>query len=127
VLFDALAVAGLFVVLILGNMRLLYGAWPWEAGKTWYHTREAVEYVAALRRARRERALRQLEDTFSASKGSLVVSVAPLPPRTGDASGDSFDRSLIVPDNSPSEVATPSKVPPTGQLRPVHPNFSIRI
>lgn len=120
--FDLLVVAGFLIVLIFGSMRLLYGAWPWEAGKTWYHTRHAVEYGAALRRARIDRALSQLADTFNGSK-DFAVSVTPLPPVAGDASGDSFDRGLMVQDSSPPEVP-----PPTAkQLTLVHPTSRIGI
>ena len=45
---DEFAIAALMVVLVVGGMRLFYGSWPWEARKTWYRTRQAVEYVEAL-------------------------------------------------------------------------------
>src|SRR5689334_18426038 len=47
--FDDVVLAGILVTLMLGGMRLLYGSWPWEASKTWYRTRQAVDYVDALR------------------------------------------------------------------------------
>ena len=31
---DPLAIATLIVAVVIGSMRLLHGAWPWEAGKT---------------------------------------------------------------------------------------------
>ena len=46
---DELAITALQLVVMLVGMRLLYGAWPWEARKTWYRTRQAVTYVEALR------------------------------------------------------------------------------
>jgi len=123
--FDALAFAAVLVVLTLGAMRLLYGAWPWEAGKTWYHTRYAVE---ALRRARRDRTFRQLENTLNASKDRFADRVTPSRLAAGDASGDSFDRGLMVQDNSPSEATAPPEVPPTAkQPTLVHPISSIEI
>ena len=42
---DELAITALQLVVMLVGMRLLYGAWPWEARKTWYRTRQAVAYV----------------------------------------------------------------------------------
>ena len=84
--FDWLAVAALMFVVVVSSMRLLYGAWPWEAGKTWYRTRQAVGYVAEMRRANREPTLRRLVSAENTSN-------------------DSFDRSLMVHDNSPLEAA----------------------
>ena len=126
--FDPLAFAAVLIVLMLGAMRLLYGAWPWEAGKTWYHTRYAVEYMAALRRARHDRALRQLADTFNASKNKFAGRMMPLRLAAGDTSGDSFYRGLMIHDSSPPEVATPPEVPLTAkQPTLVHPTSSIGI
>jgi hypothetical protein len=48
-LFDQFAVAAPVLIVVFGGMRLIYGAWPWEADKTWYRTRAAVDYVAAVR------------------------------------------------------------------------------
>jgi hypothetical protein len=84
--FDWLAVAALMFVVVVSSMRLLYGAWPWEAGKTWYRTRQAVGYVAKMRRANREPTLRRLVSAENTAN-------------------DSFDRSLMVHDNSPLEAA----------------------
>ena len=84
--FDWLAVATLMFIVVVSSMRLLYGAWPWEAGKTWYRTRQAVGYVAEMRRANREPTLRRLVSAENTSN-------------------DSFDRSLMVHDNSPPEAA----------------------
>ncbi|HMF24777.1 MAG TPA: hypothetical protein VKG24_22010 [Pseudolabrys sp.] len=50
--FDQLATATVMVAMMFIGMRLLYGAWPWEVHKTWYHTRPLVEYVVALQRIR---------------------------------------------------------------------------
>ena len=93
--FDPLAFAAALIVLTLGAMRLLYGAWPWEARKTWYHTRPAVEYLAALRRAQRDRELGQLENSFKAANDRFAGSVTPLRQVAGDASVDHFDRSSM--------------------------------
>ncbi|HEX3341895.1 MAG TPA: hypothetical protein VHT68_22280, partial [Pseudolabrys sp.] len=72
-------------------MRLFYGAWPWEASKTWYRTRRAVEYVKALRGERKwDPALRPVRVTI-------------------DTSSDCFDRSLV--DNPPPEVTPPPEAP----------------
>jgi hypothetical protein len=116
--FDLL-VAAVMIVLLFSGMRLLYGAWPWEADKTWYHSRQAVEYLVALQRAHRERALRVV-GTSKTSNDSLARDLPPPRPVGCDASCDSFDRSLMAHDNSPPEVVTP-EVPPTAeQLTPLH-------
>jgi hypothetical protein len=117
--FDLLVTA-VMIVLVFSGMRLLYGAWPWEADKTWYHTRQAVEYVVALQRAHRERALRVV-GTSETSNDSFARNLPP-PRLVGcDASCDSFDRSLMAHDNSPPEVVTPPMVPPPAeQLTPLH-------
>ena len=90
---DTLAIATLMVVVVVSSMRLLYGAWPWEARKTWYRTRRPVEYVATLR---------------SASSESIMQRLA-----SADLSTGSFDRSRMAQDNSePSEMTMSSKAPP---------------
>src|SRR5262245_56304207 len=83
---DQLVVAAVVVAVVLGGMRLFYGAWPWEAGKTWYRTRQAVEYVASLRNGKGLPALR------------LVLNVT-------NTARDSFDRRLCAHDTSPPEAA----------------------
>jgi len=94
--FDEFAIAALVVVVVVGGMRLFYGSWPWEAGKTWYCTRQAVEYVEALRgKKRRDSAPPALR-----LAGDAV-----------DTSSDSFDRKLMVYDNSPPEMMPPSQRP----------------
>src|SRR5215471_5549538 len=93
---DTLAIATLMVVVVVSSMRLLYGAWPWEARKTWYRTRRPVEYVATLR---------------SASSESIMQRLA-----SADLSTDSFDRSRMAQDNSePSEVTISSDAPPIAE------------
>jgi hypothetical protein len=90
---DEFATTALLLVVVIAGMRLLYGAWPWEASKTWYGTRQAVAYVEALRgEKKRGFALRLVPDAV-------------------DTSGDSFDRSLTVNDTSPPEVTPPPEAP----------------
>ena len=90
--FDEFAVTALLLVVVITGMRLFYGAWPWEARKTWYRTRQAVDYVEALRgEKKRDPALQRVGDVV-------------------DARSDSFDRDLMVGDNSLPEV-TPSEAP----------------
>ena len=93
---DQLAIATLMVVVVVGSMRVLYGAWPWEARKTWYRTQPSVEYVARLR---------------SASPESMMQRLA-----SADTSTDCFDRSRMAQDNSESsEVTTSSDAPPIAE------------
>ena len=90
---DLLATATVMVVMMFVGMRFLYGAWPWEAHKTWYRTRELVEYVLALQRAHREWVAEQAGSTETSN-----VNLAGSPPslrRVSDSSADSFDRSLL--------------------------------
>jgi len=94
--FDLLATAIAMVVMILIGMRLLYGAWPWEAHKTWYHTREPMEYVVAMQRARRALAARQIGSSETSN-----TSTAGSPSMQGDCSKDSLDHSLLAADDSP--------------------------
>jgi len=94
-----MAITALLLVVVIAGMRLLYGAWPWEASKTWYRTRQAVAYVEALRgEKKRGPALRPVRDVV-------------------DTSSDSFDRSLTVDDTSPPEVTPPAEAPAAGQLQ----------
>jgi hypothetical protein len=92
--FDQFAIAALMVVLVVGGMRLFYGAWPWEASKTWYRTRQAVEYVEGLRGEKKR-------DLALPAPGPLQDSV--------DTSSDSFDRGKIVYDNSAPEMTPPAE------------------
>ena len=97
---DELVIAALLLVVIVAGMRLFYGAWPWEASKTWYRTRQAVAYVEALRGENKRGAAPQLV------------------PDAVDNGSDSFDRSLTVNDQSPPEVPPPAEGPPaSGQLQ----------
>jgi uncharacterized protein YjeT (DUF2065 family) len=90
---DQFAVTALLLVMVVGGMRLFYGAWPWEASKTWYRTRQAVDYVEALRgEKKRDPALQRVGDVV-------------------DTSSDSFDRGLLVDDNSPPEGMPPPGAP----------------
>jgi hypothetical protein len=88
--FDQFPIAALVLVLVVGGMRLFYGSWPWEARKTWYCTRQAVEYVEALHGEKRRDpaplALRLVGDAV-------------------DTSSDNFDRSLTVYDNWPPDMS----------------------
>jgi hypothetical protein len=90
--FDQFAVAALIVVVVVGVMRWFYGAWPWEASKTWYRTRQTVAYVEALRREKKR-------DSALPAPGPLGDSV--------DTSSDSFDRDKIAYDNSAAEMTPP--------------------
>jgi hypothetical protein len=94
--FDEFAIAALVVVVVVGGMRLFYGSWPWEARKTWYCTRQAVAYVEALRGEKR----RDSAPPARRLAGDAV-----------DTSSDSFDRSLMVYDNSPPEMMPPPQPP----------------
>ena len=38
---DAIAALAMVTAMLIG-MRLLYGAWPWESGKTWHRTKPIV-------------------------------------------------------------------------------------
>ena len=96
---DELTIAAVLLVVMLGGMRLLYGAWPWEASKTWYRTRQAVAYVEVLRGERKRGTAPQLV------------------PDAVDNGSDSFDRSLTVDDTSPPEVTPPAEAPAAGQLQ----------
>jgi hypothetical protein len=82
--FDTFAVAALLPVLVIGAMRLFYGAWPWEASKRWYRTRQAVDLV---------------RDAVDTDRLRLVL-------RAVEASSDSFDRTLIY-ENSPEVISPP--------------------
>ena len=96
---DQIPLAVLVLVLVAGGMRLFYGAWPWEASKTWYRTRQAVKYVEALRNEKRGSTLQLVGDA-------------------ADTSSDSFDRGVIIQDQSSPEAAPPAETPPAaGQVQ----------
>jgi hypothetical protein len=102
--FDQFAVAILLLILVGGGMRLLYGAWPWEARKTWYCTRQAVDYVEQLRSEyKRDPALRRVRDVVDTSILRQVRDAL-------ETSSDSFDRRLIY-DNSRTDMAPPPEAP----------------
>jgi hypothetical protein len=42
---DGIAALAMVMVIFIG-MRFLYGAWPWESRKTWYHTKPFVPVTA---------------------------------------------------------------------------------
>jgi hypothetical protein len=107
-------------------MRLFYGAWPWEANKTWYRTRQAVAYVESLRTGKK---LRQTEDAEDNKKGAIKDEAErDIPELFKDAaqaratlrqllnstrdSGDTFDRSH---GNSAPEVSAQSPEAGTAQ------------
>ena len=125
---DLLATAAAMIAVLFTGMRLFYGAWPWEANKTWYHTRRAVEYVAALQRANRPQAPRQVARTGETSNDSFAGNLPPLRLVADEGSGDSFDRSLIAHESSPPDGAMPPKVLPTAeQPTPLPLTSSVRM
>jgi hypothetical protein len=87
--FDEFVLVASVLVVVVGGMRLFYGAWPWEASKTWYRTREAVHYLEALRveKSRNPTQRRVGETKETARVVRLVQDVA-------DTNSDSFDRTL---------------------------------
>jgi hypothetical protein len=95
--FDEFVIAALMAVVVVGGTRLFYGSWPWEARKTWYCTRQAVEYVEALRGGKKRR--------------DPAPPALPLVGDAVDTSSDSFDRGLMVYDNSPPEMMPPAQLP----------------
>ena len=92
--FDEFVLAAAVIVVVVGGMRLFYGAWPWQASKTWYRTREAVHYVEALRAemSRNPTQRRVGETKETAPVVRLVQDVA-------DTNSDRFDR-MLIPDYS---------------------------
>jgi hypothetical protein len=118
--FDQLVVVWLLLIVVLGGMRLFYGAWPWEASKTWYRTRQAVDYVEALRAEKKPLAVQPLQDAgdISAHQKLMTDAVDTSTLRqllNGiDSRSDSFDRSLVFDDSAPEvtpqspETGTPS-------------------
>ena len=83
--FDQFVLAALVLIVFVGGMRSLYGAWPWEANKTWYRTRDAVHYLEALRVEKSRNPTERLGETKETARVvPLVQDVA-----------DNFDRALI--------------------------------
>ena len=101
---DEFAIAALMVVLVVGGMRLFFGSWPWEVRKTWYRTRQAVEYVEALR----------------GEKGREQVAGNAV-----DASSESFDRNRMVYDNSLPDVMPQPQPPAVAEELPASEKLSI--
>jgi hypothetical protein len=87
--FDQFVLAALVLIVFVGGMRSLYGAWPWEANKTWYRTRDAVHYLEALRVEKSRNPTERLGETKETTRVvQLVQDVA-------DTNSDNFDRALI--------------------------------
>ena len=107
--FGEFVIAALMVVVVVGGMRLFYGSWPWEARKTWYCTRQAVEYVEALRGEKRR---------------DPAPPALPLVGDAVDTSSDSFDRGLMVYDNSPPEMMPPAQPPAVAEELAASPQKS---
>ena len=113
--FDDVVLAGILVTIMLGGMRLLYGSWPWEASKTWYRTRQAVDYVEASRAETKSDPVvppvKDVIDTGIPKEVSDAVDTSILRKllNTVDLTSDSFDRS-VASDGSAPEVASQSPV-----------------
>jgi len=113
--FDDVVLAGILVTIMLGGMRLLYGSWPWEASKTWYRTRQAVDYVEASRAETKPDPVvppvKDVIDTGIPKEVSDAVDTSILQKllNTVDLTRDSFDRS-VASDGSAPEVASQSPV-----------------
>jgi hypothetical protein len=113
--FDDIVLAGILITLMLGGMRLLYGSWPWEASKTWYRTRQAVDYVEGLRaEIKSNPVVPPVQDVIDAGAPSEVsdtvdTSILRKLLNTVDLTSDSFDRSVAL-DDSAAEVASQSPV-----------------
>jgi hypothetical protein len=116
--FDQLVGVWLLLIVMLGGMRLFYGAWPWEASKTWYRTRHAVEYVETLRAEKKPLAVQPVQDAGDTGTSKLMTAAVDTSLRhllnvVGSRS-DSFDRSLVFDDSAPEvtpqspEMVTPS-------------------
>jgi len=134
--FDQLVVVWLLLIVVLGGMRLFYGAWPWEASKTWYRTRQAVDYVEALRAEKKPLAVQPPQDAGDISASKLLavqpvqdagdISASKLMTdavdtitlrqllNVVDSRSDSFDRSLPF-DNSAPEVTPQSPETPSAK------------
>ena len=103
--FDQFALSALILVLVGGGMRLFYGAWPWEVHKTWYRTRQAVDFVEALRNEKKHKsALALTEDSLSTHAPRLAEDAAEL-------RSDSFDRSLVFDNSSHDTTTSPETLP----------------
>ena len=103
--FDQFALSALILVLVGGGMRLFYGAWPWEVRKTWYRTRQAVDFVEALRNEKKHKpALALTED-------SAITHLPRLAEDAVESRNDSFDRSLVFDNSSPDTTPSPETLP----------------
>jgi hypothetical protein len=100
--FDQFVVAATVLVIVVGGMRLFYGAWPWEVSKTWYRTREAVHYVEALRVEKCNPTLRPVRETVETARA------VPLVQDVVGTNSDSFDRAVVY-GSSPAEVSLPTE------------------
>src|SRR5262245_35472621 len=98
--FDQFAVSAIVLILVGGGMRLFYGAWPWEVRKTWYHTRQAVDFVEALRSEKAPKSGPALTES------SATTHVTRLTQDAVGSSGDSFDRSVVF-ENSSHDMTPP--------------------
>jgi hypothetical protein len=99
---DQIVLAALVLIVFVGGMRSLYGAWPWEVSKTWYRTRDAVHYLEALRVEKSRNPTEWVGETKETARVvRLVQDVA-------DTNSDSFDRTLIS-SYSASEATLQSK------------------
>jgi len=109
--FDDVVLAGILVTLMLGGMRLLYGSWPWEASKTWYRTRQAVDYVDALRAETKSSPVvapvQDVTDINAPSDVSDAVDTSVLRKllNTVDSTSDSFDRGPVLDNFAPEEAS----------------------
>jgi hypothetical protein len=128
---DQLAVPALLLVLVFGGMRLFYGAWPWEASKTWYRTRQAVAYVESMRAEKKAAPALRLTEEAEDNSAKVTIKDEAETSTTGlikDAteaeaalrqvldsirgSADTFDRSY---DSSAPEVSAQSSEPDTAR------------
>src|SRR5262245_45288745 len=72
--FDELLPTGIVLILVLGCMRLFDGSWPWEAKKTWYRTRQAVDSVEASRaETKSDPAVRPVQDVMDTSTARAIA------------------------------------------------------
>ena len=122
---DHLLTAAALIATTFTSMRLFYSAWPWEANKTWYRTRHAVEYLT-LQRAQSEPPSRHPLGNDVTSNDNFADSLPNAQRQADYAFEDSFDRSLIMSDETPPEGATPS-VASTEQLTPRESSYGVQI
>jgi hypothetical protein len=98
--FDQLVLSVIVLILVGGGMRLFYGAWPWEIRKTWYRTRQAVDFVEALRNETGPRSGPALTESSANTYAPRLTQGAI------GSSGDSFDRSVVF-ENSSHDMTPP--------------------